>query len=219
MRSEPAWGPHTVRWRSGSHRSLEQQARRSEPQSGLAPMKSQCRPWAGPTRPPKSRSRCTRSSWHHTWSTALRWSLCVAWSAEFCSYPELHLPHALSRRSGQQVAHRAPADRIAQFRRQFHHRRKHEAPLGKTRVRNGQLRRVDFEVAIKQNVDIYGPRALRNYAPAPELLLDFGDARQQLPREQVRLGLHYKVQKPALIALLLGLGLVNGGNARDANLA
>ena len=42
-------------------------------------------------------------------------------------------------------------------------------------MRNGQLRRVDFEVAIKQNVDIYGPRALRNYAPAPELLLDFGD--------------------------------------------
>ena len=65
-------------------------------------------------------------------------------------------------------------------------------------MRNSQIRRIDHEIAVEQNVDVYGPRPILSHAPAAQLLIDFRDA-GELAREQIGLDLNY-VQKPALIA-------------------
>src|SRR5438105_15781686 len=97
---------------------------------------------------------------------------------------EIHFPHRLSAYGSEQIAQGSAAGRIAQVRREFQQSLQDEAAGGEMLVRDDQRGRADHEIAVKENIDVDRARALRHQAAAPQPLLDFTDAGQQLHWKQ-----------------------------------
>ena len=107
---------------------------------------------------------------------------------------------SLANQHCQQLPYSPPGYGIAPVGRDLGQRLQHESPLFETRMRYGEIRRVDDVVSVKNQIEIERPRRARIGAFAAEPLLDAEQHGKQIVRRQRGLSNRRGVEKRRLIA-------------------
>jgi hypothetical protein len=85
-------------------------------------------------------------------------------------------------------------------------------------MRNLEFARRDDKVSEEENVNVDGTRAFRQCALSAHAQFDGLNASEQEPREEIGFYFDNYVQKPGLIAQVLGLGFIDRRPAEDVNI-
>ena len=84
-------------------------------------------------------------------------------------------------------------------------------------MRDLQIAYVHYRIAIQQNIDVDGSRAVRDDSSTPQSPLHAFNCMQQLQREQPCFRFRHQIQKLRLRAKILRLGFIHARDAKDRN--
>ena len=127
-------------------------------------------------------------------------------------------PHARGIDARKQLRYGPTQSRMADLGRNLRQRHEHKSAFGHERVRDRQLRRVQHQIVVEQDVHVDQTWAVSECSQPSHALLHLLDKAQQLVRRQLRAGPTGDVDKGRLLGVADRRGLIAGRDLLDRHL-